>query len=1592
MKTKHSRPLRIILRIILGIVLFVLLLPVLLYIPFVQDFAKDIAVSQVEKSTGWDVKINTLRLRWPLRLSVDGVSVVTAPGDTMLAGQRLDVGVALMPLFKGEIKVNYALLDSGFYQLGTPDSLMWLRARVDHFELDKTDLTFKFDDIDLGNATLAGADINLVLHPDTVPTPTDTTTTPMLIKARRIDLRNVNFSMSMAPTIDTLKCNVPEATLLDGSIDMAAHRINASSLAVDGVTARYIYPKDPEPVPEVPADTVPTIPWLITADKLHLSAREGVYAVNGAIPQPGLDMEYLQVNGVKVDINRFRNRGMEITVPITHLEATERCGLHLTANGVFDMDSTEMRVNNFTLLTDHSRLEATAVMAMGNSLDAKVNTKGSIGFTDVLLAYPSMRPTLALLPSPRSLTIDVDAAATNSSINITRGRVTYPGFADLKLTGTVRNYSDMKHLFADLTIDGMMRGTKRLSPKLLAKYIGNGISLPDRLSVKGKVKYAAPGDITANVTATANNGRAAVKGSLSLGAERYKADIKLDAFPVDAFMPSLGIGAVTATLTANGNGFNPTSPRAATDVKLNVDRLAYKGRDLSPLSLQATLNHQNAQGSITSSIPDADLDVDFTAKFSPTQYSWDITGDVRRLDLMALGLNDSAMGGSLRMTSTGTYNPKNGNISAIANIDTADILFNSQYFTLGPTALDVTLNTDSVHASIQNGDLSVLLDARTSLQGIIDRMANVQTLVQRQIDNRSINIDSLQRTLPQMSLYVSSGTTNALTQFLDADNITFNTVGIAFTNDSLINLSAQVTGLKTATTAIDTISLTGIQNGHFLTYNAHVGNRPGTWDDFARVWVNGYMGDQRLTALLRQQNINGETGYRLGTIITAEDSTLTMRLMPYNPVIAYKQWSVNPDNFVSYNFMNERMDADLTVKEGASAIRLHTVQSEVDTTANGRDLLVDIEKVQIQDWLSIIPTPPPFTGSLSANLRLNRNLTNITAIGKVNLADLYYDNNRMGTFDLNLDMKTNPATRLFEANAWLAVDSAKVLTMHGIAENDTTGRPPLHVDLVLNRLPLSIANPFLPKDVAQLKGSLSGKMDVLRPFSPDFRPSLNGYLQFDSAAVKVAMMGQEYDISSQKIPVDSNVVRFNDLTILGANANPLSINGTVDMAKITDIAVNLVLKARNMMLLNSSKSRGAEVFGKASIDADATVKGKLGGLMQVDASLSLLNGSSVTYVLPGGESTISQISSSNNQMVKFVNFNDTTQVHESDSIVPTMALVLEADLNIEEGTQLTVDLSTDGQNRVQLQGSGNFTFTMNPVNSGRLTGRYTIQKGFVRYTPPMLSEKLFDFEEGSYVAFNGDMMNPILNIHAVDHLKANVTQTGQNSRLVTFDVGLAVTNTLQNMNVAFDLSTNDDITVQNELAGMTPEQRASQAINMLLYNVYSGPGTKGNASLGGNILFSFLESKINSWAANAIPGVDLSFGIEQYDRTFDGSTSTTTAYSYRLSKSFASDRIKIIVGGNYSTDADADENFSQNLINDISFEYLLNRAGSMYIRIFRHTGFESILEGEITQTGVGFVMRRKLTSLRDLFRFGHRKEAEKPTVVIPLKEPAKNEE
>lgn len=226
-----------------------------------------------------------------------------------------------------------------------------------------------------------------------------------------------------------------------------------------------------------------------------------------------------------------------------------------------------------------------------------------------------------------------------------------------------------------------------------------------------------------------------------------------------------------------------------------------------------------------------------------------------------------------------------------------------------------------------------------------------------------------------------------------------------------------------------------------------------------------------------------------------------------------------------------------------------------------------------------------------------------------------------------------------------------------------------------------------------------------------------------------------------------------------------------------------------------------------------------------------------------------------------------------------------------------------------------------------------------------------------------------MNITAVETVRTSVTaDDGQgSSRPVNFNISINIRNTLENLSVTFDLSAPEDLTIQNQLSSLTAEQRATQAMSLLVYNTYSGPGTTAKVN-SANPLNSFIEKELNQWASNSLKGVDLSFGIDTYDDAASGGVNSRTDYSYQLSKSLFNNRVKAVIGGKFSTDADPTENLKENLIDDVALEYQLTKRDNMFLKIFRHTGYESILEGEITETGVGFVIRKKMLKLGDLFR------------------------
>jgi hypothetical protein len=58
----------------------------------------------------------------------------------------------------------------------------------------------------------------------------------------------------------------------------------------------------------------------------------------------------------------------------------------------------------------------------------------------------------------------------------------------------------------------------------------------------------------------------------------------------------------------------------------------------------------------------------------------------------------------------------------------------------------------------------------------------------------------------------------------------------------------------------------------------------------------------------------------------------------------------------------------------------------------------------------------------------------------------------------------------------------------------------------------------------------------------------------------------------------------------------------------------------------------------------------------------------------------------------------------------------------------------------------------------------------------------------------------------------------------------------------------------------------------------------------------------------------------------------------------------------------------------VSIEYRLDTSGTRYVKLFHDKNYESVLEGEIVETGVGIVLRKKVAKLGELFIFKKKEE------------------
>jgi len=150
-----------------------------------------------------------------------------------------------------------------------------------------------------------------------------------------------------------------------------------------------------------------------------------------------------------------------------------------------------------------------------------------------------------------------------------------------------------------------------------------------------------------------------------------------------------------------------------------------------------------------------------------------------------------------------------------------------------------------------------------------------------------------------------------------------------------------------------------------------------------------------------------------------------------------------------------------------------------------------------------------------------------------------------------------------------------------------------------------------------------------------------------------------------------------------------------------------------------------------------------------------------------------------------------------------------------------------------------------------------------------------------------------------------------------------------------------------------------------------------------------LSDQLNNLATNLIQGVELNFNLESTEDFSSGTRENRTDLNIAVSKRLFSDRLKVTVGSSFEVEGNQRQNEqATNIAGDIELEYALSKDGRYLLRVYRKNQYEVALQGQVVETGVGFIITMSYEHFKELFE----RSKDKRQLKKQLRDEAKKEE
>jgi len=1343
-------------------------------------------------------------------------------------------------------------------------------------------------------------------------------------------------------------------------------------------------------------DTVGAKGWQVHLSEADFANINFKFDDNNATPvKRGLDYMHLDLQNLNLKAEDFYYSTDTISGNILELTAKDKSGLNiesLKTDFFYGPKSAYLKKlyikTPHTLIKDELKVNYPSIASLSDKigeLGMDASIKGSkIAFRDILLFAPNLANTNPFKSNPNAvMQINSRISGKVKDLRIPNLEISGIGTTKISASGRMTGLPDVERANFDLNIKNFQSSAKDIYGFVPPRTIPNSIQLPSYINLKGVFKGGINKFFT-DLNLISSFGGAKVKANFDQrikNKERYQAYIEANNLDVGKFIKNDSIGKITLKLRAEGKGLDPKTADAK--VVGIVNSAVYNHYNYKNLKLNGNIKSGLFDAKANMQDPNLDFNLAANGSFKDKYPTVKMKLVLDSADFNKLNLYS----GSLRMRLNLDADIKTADpdyLNGLVSVNTILIAQGEERFTLDSINV-YAISTDTnnvirVKSPFINGRINgkyKLTEVGTALSNSIAKYYNSnpgqefkKTSPQYfdftfRLENHPV-LKQFASAIKRLDPITISGRYNSEQDSISINgnipNVVYggNTINNGVlkvnTTDSTLNYSLFIDEIKSGSIALPKTSLTGKAANNILDYMLQVRDK----------------GDKQR--------------YQIAGNLKSVDKNTEIRLDPQNFMLNYEKWTVAQDNLIRIGEAGI-WARDFTLSNSGQSIKIES-QSE----AANSPLAVDFSQFKIETLTSIVEQDSmKIGGTLDGNVLLDNLNESMVFTSDLNVKNLNFQKDTVGDIAIKVDNK--------QADRF-AADIA--ITGQGNQVNLTgfylTSAESLDMNLDIQKLNLKSVQGFTFGNMTDARGYLSGDFNISGKTSA---PKVIGDLKFNDGAFRITTTNSYFQSLNDKISFNQEGIAFNKFRLTDSTNNSLVVNGSLLTQTYTDFKFNLDVNANNFKVVGSTAKDNDLFYGNLYINTRMRIRGDMNNPV-IDGNLKINEDTEFTLVLPTSDPGIVQ----REGIVEFIDqdfmafqdvFSEIDSIKEESNTTFT-GMDVSVDISVDKGAVLTMIIDKGNGDFVEVKGEAELNGGIDPSGKINLTGNYELQEGSYEMTFNFLNRK-FDIQKGSTITWTGEPMSANLDITAVyvantapiDLLEDQLVDVSANVRntykqKLPFEVLLQMKGELLKPEITFDIRLPEgNYNVATEIVDNSetklaqlrqqPSELNKQVFALLLLNRFIGENPFASQAGGGGVetmvrqsVSKILSEQLNNLAGNLIEGVELNFDLESTEDYSTGSMENRTDLNVGLSKRFLDDRLKVTVGSNFGLEGNQQPNReTNNIAGDLAVDYQLSKDGRYMLRAYRKNEYQVALQGQVIETGVGFILTMDYNKFREIF-------------------------